>query len=76
MLAIGERHAIAPLDPLILPVAPLRAGASVPYYLAAGHRVRGPVTRGAVLTTDDLEMDASCARYRLRRAQDVAFGSA
>ena len=76
VLAIGERHTIAPFDPLILPAAPLRPGQPVPYYLAAGHRMRRPVARGAVLTTDDVELDDNCARTRLRRAQDAAFASA
>ena len=74
VLAIGERHAIAPLDPLILPAAPLRPGQPVPYYLAAGHPMRRPVARGAVLTVDDVALDETCARTRLRRAQDQAFG--
>jgi predicted homoserine dehydrogenase-like protein len=74
-LAIGERHAIAPFDPLILPAAPLGPGQPVPYYLAAGHRARRPVARGAVLTVDDVALDETCARTRLRRAQDAAFAS-
>ena len=52
-----------------------RTGTARAVLFAAGHRVRRPVARGAVLTTDDVELDAGGARHRLRRAQDAAFAS-
>ena len=73
LLALGERHTIEALDPLILPAAPITMQSRVPYYLAAGHRVVRRVAQGEILTVADVDLDPQSARYRLRRAQDRAF---
>jgi predicted homoserine dehydrogenase-like protein len=72
-LALGERHTIEALAPLILPAAPIVMQSRVPYYLAAGHRTVRPVAKGEILAVADVDLDPQSARYRLRRSQDRAF---
>jgi predicted homoserine dehydrogenase-like protein len=74
VLALGARHAIEALEPLILPAEPIAPRGRVPYYLAAGHRALRPIAKGEVLTVADVDLDPQSARYRLRRSQDRAFG--
>ena len=74
-LDMEARHEVPALDPLILPAAALMPDAPVPYYLAAGRRVRRPVAKGAVLMVADVELDTDSALVRLRREQDAAFGT-
>jgi predicted homoserine dehydrogenase-like protein len=74
VLALGARHAIEALEPLILPAQDIGARGRVPYYLAAGHRMARPIAKGEILTVADVELDPQSARYRLRRSQDQAFG--
>jgi predicted homoserine dehydrogenase-like protein len=76
VLALGARHAIEALEPLILPAQPMAMQSRVPYYLAAGHRTVRPVARGDILTVADVDLDPLSARYRLRRSQDRAFALA
>jgi predicted homoserine dehydrogenase-like protein len=73
VLAMGARHAIAAIEPLVQPAQPLDEAAAVPYYLAAGRTLARPVRRGAVLTMADVRIDADSTLYRLRREQDEAF---
>jgi predicted homoserine dehydrogenase-like protein len=75
VLAMGPRHAIAALEPLVEPARALADAAPAPYYLAAGRPLARPVRRGAVLTMADVAIDAASTLYRLRREQDAAFGS-
>ena len=74
VLAMGARHAISALEPLVEPAQRLDQGAPAPYYLAAGRTLLRPVRRGTVLTVADVSIDADSTLYRLRREQDAAFG--
>lgn len=72
-LALAARHSIDALDPLIMPAQPASDEACMPYYLAAGHRLRRDVAAGEILTFADIDLDPGSARYRLRMAQDSLF---
>jgi predicted homoserine dehydrogenase-like protein len=74
-LAMGARHVIGGLDPLLQAAAPLGADKPVPYYLATNCRIVRPVPAGAILTGADLELDESTTLVRLRREQDTLFMS-
>jgi predicted homoserine dehydrogenase-like protein len=74
VLAMGARHAITALEPLVEPAQRLHDAAPIPYYLAAGRTLARAVRRGAVLTMADVRIDAESTLYRLRREQDAAFG--
>ena len=75
VLAITDphAHAVAGLDPLLLPAAPLATSAPVPYYLAIGCRLRHDVEAGAFLTLDAVEIDRNSALWHLRCEQDRWF---
>ena len=75
-LDLGPRHTLPMADPLVLPARTLGPDAPVPYYVAAGGRIRRPVPRGRILTLDDVEVDEGRALTRLRRAQDASFAAA
>lgn len=72
-LELGARHAVAGLEPLLLPARPAEGDNPVPYYLAAGARLARPVSAGAVLTCADVILDAARPLVRLRRSQDRNF---
>jgi predicted homoserine dehydrogenase-like protein len=69
-LTLGERHVVAGLEPLLQPAAALADDAALPYYLAAGRRVRRKVAAGALLRVADVDLDEGAALLRLRREQD------
>ncbi|MDJ1158660.1 flagellar biosynthesis protein FlgA [Chelatococcus sp. SYSU_G07232] len=70
-LDMGARHALSGVAPLLVPARPLGPEAPVPYYLAAGARLRRPVGRGATFTLADVVVDEDSALMRLRREQDA-----
>lgn len=72
VLALGPRHDIDYLDPLVLTARPLGAEAPLPYYLAAGRTVARPIAAGAVVTAADVLLDETSPLLRLRREQDAA----
>lgn len=66
-------HAVAGLEPLLLPAAPLATTTPVPYYLAIGCRLRHDVEAGAFLTLDAVEIDRTSSLWQLRCEQDRWF---
>lgn len=66
-LLLGERHALADLEPLILPHAADAAEAPIPYYLAAGGSLTRAVPEGRILTFADVSIDPATPLARLRR---------
>jgi predicted homoserine dehydrogenase-like protein len=72
----GNRHVVPGLDALLLPTAPARGGAPVPYYLAVGQRLRRPVAAGALVACDDLDIPSDSLLWRLRAEQDERFPAA
>ena len=76
VLALGARHTIAGMVPVIHPALAVRDGAPVPYYLAAGRILARGVPAGATLSLDDLLPAPDNTLMRLRREQDaLQFGS-
>jgi predicted homoserine dehydrogenase-like protein len=72
-LTIGMRHAVDGLRPEIVDAAPLADDAPLPYYLAAGCRLRRDVAAGATITPAMVEAPADSALWRLRAEQDAHF---
>jgi predicted homoserine dehydrogenase-like protein len=72
-LTIGMRHAVDGLRPEIVDAAPLADDAPLPYYLAAGCRLRRDVPAGAAITAAMVEAPADSALWRLRAEQDAHF---
>lgn len=75
VLAIeGTRHAVPGLEPALLPAAPLRPGAALPYYMAVGCRLARAVPAGALLAVEDVEAPSGTAPgsalWALRREAD------
>jgi len=73
VLALGPRHEIPGLDHALEPAQALAEGAALPYYLAAGARVRRRVRAGELLRVDDVDLSDNSTLLRLRKAQDQRF---
>jgi predicted homoserine dehydrogenase-like protein len=76
VLEMGERHTIRGLDPLLAKAAPVGADGPLPYYLAAGCRLREALAPGALLTRRMVDPPAGSALWRLRAEQDAMFFAA
>lgn len=72
-LAIGARHAVDGLRPEIVDAAPLADDAPLPYYLAAGCRLRRDVPAGAAITRAMVEIPEDSVLWKLRAEQDARF---
>ncbi|HEX5092903.1 MAG TPA: homoserine dehydrogenase [Burkholderiales bacterium] len=72
-LALGERHTVLGVAPELADAAPARGANPVPYYLAAGCRLRAAVPAGALITREMLEAPRDSALWRLRDEQDAKF---
>lgn len=66
--ALGYRHVLPDVDPLIEPAAASAEAAPVPYYLLPGAVLRRAVPAGHTITHGDIETDRSGAMWRLRGA--------
>ena len=73
LLILGERHALPGTAPRLLPAAALGPAAPLPYYLAAGARLRRDLPAGATITLEDVELPGDSALLALRRQQDETF---
>jgi len=73
-LSMAHDHAIAGVMPEILPVEPMASGGPVPYYLAAGHKLKRGVEEGELLTYEMIDHDRQSCLWKLRREQDELFG--
>lgn len=72
-LAMGERHAVSGVEPELAEAAPARGAHPVPYYLAAGCRLRADLPAGALVTREQLDVPSGSALWRLREEQDAKF---
>ncbi len=72
-LELGERHALSGVAPRLLPAGPLSPSAPLPYYLAAGARLRRDLAPGAMITLEDVELPEDSVLLALRRRQDAVF---
>ena len=67
-------HSISGVMPEIIPAAGIASDNPIPYYMAAGNRLKYPVEEGKLLTYDMIEHDPKSCLWNLRRDQDAAFG--
>jgi predicted homoserine dehydrogenase-like protein len=73
VLAIGERHAVRGVEALLAEARRVGEAAPLPYYMAAGCRLRQDVAPGRFITRDLVEPPAGSALWRLRAEQDARF---
>ncbi len=72
-LTIGTRHAIDGLTPELADAAPLGDDRALPYYLAAGCRLRVDVPAGATISRAMVEAPTESVLWQLRAEQDALF---
>jgi len=72
-LTIGARHAVDGLAPELVEAAPLADDRPLPYYLAAGCRLRVDAPAGAPITRGMVDRPADSMLWRLRTEQDAYF---
>jgi predicted homoserine dehydrogenase-like protein len=70
---MGERHAVIGVEPELADAAPARGANPMPYYLAAGCRLRADVPAGALVTRDMLDAPRDSVLWALRDEQDAKF---
>jgi predicted homoserine dehydrogenase-like protein len=75
VLAMGERHTIPGVEALIATARPVTGDAPLPYYMAAGRKLRSAVAAGALITRSMVEAPPDSALWRLREEQDKSLGS-
>jgi predicted homoserine dehydrogenase-like protein len=73
VLALGERHTIAGLEPLLVDAGPAGDPGPLPYYMAAGRTLSREVPAGAVVTRAMVDPPGESALWRLRAEQDRMF---
>jgi predicted homoserine dehydrogenase-like protein len=69
----GHHHSIEGTVGELHPAQALGSGHPVPFYLAANRPLVRNVEAGALITLDDIEIDAGSALLALRREQDATF---
>jgi predicted homoserine dehydrogenase-like protein len=69
-LRIGARHAVEGVAPQIVDAVVPGDGAALPYYMAAGCRLRVDVAAGATLTRAMVDPPTHSTLWRLREEQD------
>lgn len=74
-LALGERRRIDGVEAILVPARRAEASNPVPFYLAAGGRLRRAAPAGTILTVDMIEPPAERALWNLRQKQDALFGT-
>ncbi len=72
-LTLGERHAIANMEPLLQPAQAVGNEKPIPYYMAAGHALRTNVPAGEILRRDHIEPPHDSVLWALREEQDARF---
>ncbi len=72
-LTIGARHAIDGIAPMIVEAAAVADDSPLPYYMAAGCRLRADVPAQAAITRAMVEPPADSVLWRLRAEQDAHF---
>jgi predicted homoserine dehydrogenase-like protein len=75
-LSLDSDHAIAGLMPEILPAKKMASDSPVPYYMAAGNRLKHTVEEGKLLTYGMIAHDSpSPYLWELRQKQDEFFST-
>ena len=73
-LTLEPDHSIAGVMPEILPAKKMTPDSPVPYYMAAGHKLKHSVEKGSLLTYGMIDHDGQSCLWQLRREQDELFG--
>ena len=73
-LIMGHDHSIAGVVPEILPARKMAPDNPIPYYMAAGHKMKRSVDKGSLLTYGMIDPDPKSCLWKLRREQDEVFG--
>ena len=75
-LILEADHAIAGVMPELLPAEKMASDSPVPYYMAAGNRLKQTVEKGKLLTYGMIDHDSqSSCLMELRRKQDEFFST-
>ncbi len=75
-LILEADHAIVGVMPELLPAEKMASDSPVPYYMAAGHRLKHTVEKGRLLTYGMIVHDSqSSCLWELRRKQDEFFST-
>ncbi len=72
-LALGERHSLPGVEPVITDARPADGTNPVPYYLAAGATLARAVPKGALIACDAVQRAPDSVLAALRREQDRRF---
>ncbi len=73
-LTMHSDHSIADVMPEILPAKKMASDSPVPYYLAAGNKLKYNIEKGRLLTYGMIDHDPKSCLWKLRREQDDLFG--
>jgi predicted homoserine dehydrogenase-like protein len=65
---------MAGVMPEILPAEKMAPASPIPYYMAAGHKLKHTVEKGRLLTYGMIDHDPQSCLWKLRREQDELFG--
>ncbi|CAB1060099.1 Homoserine dehydrogenase (EC [Olavius sp. associated proteobacterium Delta 1] len=74
-LTLQPDHSIAGVVPEILSAKKMASDSPIPYYMAAGHKLKHRVDRGRLLTYGMIDHDPKSCLWKLRQEQDELFGS-
>ena len=72
-LTLESDHAIAGVIPEILPAKKMASDSPVPYYMAAGNRLKQIVEAGRLLTYGMIDHDPQSCLWQLRLEQEAFF---
>jgi len=73
-LIMQPDHSIAGAIPEILPAERMTSDSPVPYYMAAGNRMKHTIEKGILITCGMIDHDGQSCMWQLRREQDELFG--
>ena len=73
-LVLEPDHSIAGVMPEILPAQKMASDIPVPYYMAAGQKLKQAVEKDSLLTLGMIDHDPNSCLWKLRREQDELFG--
>ena len=73
-LTLNSDHSIAGVIPEMLPAKKMASDSPVPYYMAAGNRLKDTVEAGKLLTYGMIDHDPQSFLWKLRQEQDEFFG--
>lgn len=73
-LTLESDHSISGVMPEIIPANKMASISPIPYYMAAGNRLKRTVEEGKLLTYGMIDYNSQSCLWKLRREQDDFFG--